>query len=151
MIIKKIKSHCQNRKVTPGEDRLTKQLWLLWNCLFCRCGSIFVPRTLSQVFKWLLAVVPWSLCAWLSLISEWCSDYCSVDLLKCVKLKTQLYSRLLTAPQSRIVKPWSKSESKPLSKQAPKLNKSLPKKKKEGFGPWADTKITWATHPTHNF
>ena len=22
------------------------------------------------------------------------------------------------------------------------------KKKKEGFGPWADTKITWATHPT---
>ena len=29
-----------------------------------------------------------------------------------------------------IVKPWSKSESKPLSKQAPKLNKSPPKKEK---------------------
>ena len=35
------------------------------------------------------------------------------------------------------VKPWSKSESKPLSQQAPKLNKSPPKKeKKEEFGPW---------------
>ena len=43
-----------------------------------------------------------------------------------------------------IVKPWSKSESKPLSQQAPKMKK----KKKKGFGPWADTKITWATHPT---
>ena len=29
-----------------------------------------------------------------------------------------------------IVKPWSKSESKPLSQQAPKLNKSPPKKEK---------------------
>ena len=29
-----------------------------------------------------------------------------------------------------IVKPWSKSESKPLSKQAPKSNKSPPKKEK---------------------
>ena len=48
----------------------------------------------------------------------------------------------------KIVKPWSKSESKPLSKQAPKSNKSPPKKKKEGFGPWADTKITWATTTT---
>ena len=29
---------------------------------------------------------------------------------------------------------------------SPKLNKSSPKKiKKGGFGPWADTKITWAT------
>ena len=36
-----------------------------------------------------------------------------------------------------IVKPWSK--------QAPKSNKSRIKRKKEGFGPWADTKITWAT------
>ena len=43
-----------------------------------------------------------------------------------------------------IVKPWSKSESKPLSHQAPKM-------KKKGFGPWADTKMTLATHPTHNF
>ena len=47
-----------------------------------------------------------------------------------------------------IVKPWSKSESKPLSQQAPKLNKSSPQKRKEGFGPWADTKITWATTTT---
>ena len=30
-----------------------------------------------------------------------------------------------------IVKPWSKSESKPLSKQAPKSNKSPPKKGKK--------------------
>ena len=29
-----------------------------------------------------------------------------------------------------IVKPWSKSESKPLSQQAPKSNKSPPKKEK---------------------
>ena len=44
-----------------------------------------------------------------------------------------------------IVKPWSKS----LSQQAPKLNKSPPKKEKnEGFGPWAETIIEWATHPT---
>ena len=34
-----------------------------------------------------------------------------------------------------IVKPWSKSESKPLSQQAPKLNKSPPKKgKKKDLG-----------------
>ena len=46
-----------------------------------------------------------------------------------------------------IVKPWSKS----WSQQAPKSNKSQIKRKKEGFGPWADSKITWATHPTHNF
>ena len=36
-----------------------------------------------------------------------------------------------------------------------KLNKSPQKRKKEGFGPWADTKTTWATttppHPPHNF
>ena len=32
-----------------------------------------------------------------------------------------------------------------MPKQAPKSNKSPPKKEKEGFGPWADTKITWAT------
>ena len=37
-----------------------------------------------------------------------------------------------------VVKPWSKSKSKSLSQQAPKLNKSPPKKEKEGFGPWAD-------------
>ena len=44
----------------------------------------------------------------------------------------------------KIVKPWSKS----WSQQAPKSNKSRIKRKKEGFGPWADTKITWATtHP----
>ena len=43
-----------------------------------------------------------------------------------------------------IVKPWSKSESKPLSQQAPKMKK----KERKGFGPWADTKITWAKHPT---
>ena len=30
-----------------------------------------------------------------------------------------------------IVKPWSKSESKPLSQQAPKLNKRPPKKQKK--------------------
>ena len=48
-----------------------------------------------------------------------------------------------------IVKPWSKS----WSQQAPKSNKSPPQKeKKVGFGPWADTIITWATNPTpiHN-
>ena len=49
-----------------------------------------------------------------------------------------------------IVKPWSKSKSKPLSKQALKSSKSPSKKKKEGFGPWADTKITWATTPPHH-
>ena len=32
---------------------------------------------------------------------------------------------------SEIVKPWSKSKSKPLSQQAPKSNKSPPKKEKE--------------------
>ena len=37
-----------------------------------------------------------------------------------------------------IVKPWSKSESKLLSQQTPKSNK----RKKEGFGPWTDSKIT---------
>ena len=48
--------------------------------------------------------------------------------------------------QIPIVKPWSKSKSKPLSQQTPKLNKSPPKKrKKEGFGPWADTRVTWLT------
>ena len=41
-----------------------------------------------------------------------------------------------------IVKSWAKS----WSQQAPKSNKSRIKRKKEGFGPWADTKITWATH-----
>ena len=49
---------------------------------------------------------------------------------------------------SIFVKPWSKSKSGPLSQQAPKLNKSPPKKEKEGFGQRADTKITWATNPT---
>ena len=45
----------------------------------------------------------------------------------------------------KIVKPWSKS----WSQQAPKSNKSPPQKeKKVGFGPWADTIITWATNPT---
>ena len=48
-----------------------------------------------------------------------------------------------------IVNPWSKSKSGPLSQQAPKLNKCPPKKEKEGFGPRADTKITWATTPPH--
>ena len=33
-----------------------------------------------------------------------------------------------------IFKPWSKSESKPLSQQTPKLNKSPQIRKKEGFG-----------------
>ena len=41
-----------------------------------------------------------------------------------------------------IVKPWSKS----WSQQAPQSNQSQIKRKKEGFGPWADSKITWATH-----
>ena len=44
-----------------------------------------------------------------------------------------------------IVKPWSKS----WSQQAPNKSQIKRKKKKEGFGPWADSKITWATHPTH--
>ena len=34
-----------------------------------------------------------------------------------------------------------KSESKPLSQQTPKSKKSPHKRKKEGFGPWADSKI----------
>ncbi len=46
-----------------------------------------------------------------------------------------------------IVKPWSKSWSKSMSQQIPKLIKVLQKKKIEEFGPRADTKITWATHP----
>ena len=53
------------------------------------------------------------------------------------------HTKAQLSQQRHIVKPWSKSESKPLSKQAPK------KRKKEGFGPWADTKITWAIHPPH--
>jgi len=36
--------------------------------------------------------------------------------------------------------PLSKSKSKPLSQQTPKL-------KRTPFGPWADTKITWSTTP----
>ena len=56
-----------------------------------------------------------------------------------------------------IFKAWSESNTKPLSQQTPKSNKNPPKRKKEGFGPWADTKITWATNipncsfqpPTH--
>ena len=43
-----------------------------------------------------------------------------------------------------IVKPWFKSESKPLSQQTPKSNKSPPKEEKEEFGPWAETIFTWA-------
>ena len=46
-----------------------------------------------------------------------------------------------------IIKPWSKSWSKSMSQQIPKLIKVLQKKKIEEFGPRADTKITWATHP----
>ena len=38
----------------------------------------------------------------------------------------------------------------PCPNRTPSRIKVPPKKKKEGFGPWADTKITWATiHPTH--
>ena len=62
--------------------------------------------------------------------------------------RVRLFSNLLAVHYFYIVKPWSMSESKPLSKQVPKTNKSPPKREKDGFGPWADTKITWATHPT---
>ena len=38
-----------------------------------------------------------------------------------------------------------------MSQQIPKLIKVLQKKKIEEFGPRADTKITWATHPPHPY
>ena len=65
-----------------------------------------------------------------------------------------------------IVKPWSKSESKPLSQQAPKSNISPPKKEKKedldlgltqkSHGPpttWptAHHHMADCTHPTNNF
>ena len=54
---------------------------------------------------------------------------------------TTTQSPLVQVP---IVKPWSKS--KLLSQQTPKSNKSSQKRKKEGFGPWADTKIIFPTN-----
>ena len=54
-----------------------------------------------------------------------------------------MISTPITSGTYKIVKPWCKSKS--LSEQNPKLNKSPPKKGKKGFGPRANTKITWAT------
>ena len=47
-----------------------------------------------------------------------------------------------------IVKPWSKSESKPLSQHTPKSNKSHPKKGKKRIWTLGYTIFTWVvTHP----
>ena len=65
-------------------------------------------------------------------------------------------SELLRATDSKIVKPWSMCEFKPLSQQGPKLNKSPPQKEKKGFGD-LDLGLTLKSHepppphPTHNF
>ena len=48
-----------------------------------------------------------------------------------------------------IVKPWCKSESKPLSKEAPKLNKSPPKKEKRRI--WTLGWPPTPSHPPYNF
>ena len=38
----------------------------------------------------------------------------------------------------------------PCPNRRPSQIKVPQKEKKEGFGPWADTKITWATHHHHH-
>ena len=45
-----------------------------------------------------------------------------------------------------IVKPWSKSDPSPCPNRPPSRINVPQKRNKEGFGPRADTKITWATH-----
>ena len=73
------------------------------------------------------------------------SEPCSVG--ACLTLNSHNLAKLCP-----FVKPWSKSKSKPLSQQTPKLNKRI---WLEGFGLRAGTKIilatTTTTYPTPNF
>ena len=49
-----------------------------------------------------------------------------------------------------LLSPGPSPSPSPCPKRPPSRMKVPQKKKKEGFGPWADTKITWATTPTHH-
>ena len=53
------------------------------------------------------------------------------------------------ADTMRLSSPGPSQSPSPCPNRPPSRINVPQKRKKEGFGPWADTKITWATHPTH--
>ena len=81
--------------------------------------------------------------------------------------RTPATSRMMTASRSpvelvsiitltsimmlKLSSPGPSPSPSPCPNRPPSQIKVPQKEKKEGFGPWADTKITWATHhPTHH-
>ena len=101
---------CRDRRRLSGPDNVSPKEWTE-----DRQTNIVTPWAKFTDLMMLLFCSPFSPQQELS-----ASMHCTIPLMKTF----QKYVGFI------IVKPWSKSESKPLSQQAPKSNKSPPKKKK---------------------
>ena len=107
-----------------------KHILLLVRGLCCLCNNE------SDRGWWCVIQLKIALC-FLSILS--ClSMFVCFFVLKCSNLVDKISQRHRL--MDIFVKPWS--ESKPLSQHTPKSNKSSQKRKKERFGPGADSKIT---------